>query len=228
MTEAVDHVLFDLDGTLVDTAPDMARALNIVLSETGRSPLPFETLRPHVSHGSTGLLDIAYGKRQPSGERERLRTRFLDVYYRDLARESRPFPGVEPLLAELDDAGIGWGVVTNKPGWLAQPLLRILGLDIRSACLIAGDTLDRRKPDPAPLLFACERIGASPERTIYVGDAERDVQAGRAAGIRTLVALFGYLGTDDAPEFWGADGLIAAPADIWDHLGVDRDSAEAS
>lgn len=223
----IDTVLLDLDGTLVDTAPDMARALNAVLVETGRPPLPFEAIRPHVSHGSTGLLDLAYGPGQPTDERERLRTRFLEVYYGALATDSRPFPGMEALLAELEDAGIHWGVVTNKPGWLAEPLLRTLGLDARSACLVAGDTLSRRKPDPAPLLFACERIGTAPERAAYVGDAERDVAAGRAAGVTTLVALFGYLGPDDEPGTWGADGLLAAPADIWDHLGSARSSAEA-
>lgn len=213
-----DTVLFDLDGTLVDTAPDMARALNDVLLEEGRSPLAFEAIRPRVSHGSTGLLDLAWGTGQLETDRERLRTRFLERYHADLASESRPFPGMEDVLGGLDAARIRWGVVTNKPGWLAEPLLRLLGLDERSACLVAGDTLARRKPDPAPLLFACDRIGTAPARAIYVGDDERDIAAGRAAGLTTLVALFGYLGTGNHPETWGADGLLPAPADLWGHL----------
>lgn len=208
-------VLFDLDGTLVDTAPDMARALNEVLVEEGRAPLAFEAIRPHVSKGSTGLLDAAYGAAQPNAERERLRQRFLDRYRADLASESRPFPGMEQFLRDLEQASIAWGIVTNKPMWLAEPLLRLLGLDARCACLVAGDTLDRRKPDPDPLLHACACLGIEPAHARYVGDDARDVAAGRAAGMATFVALFGYLGTDECPENWGADGLVASPAELW-------------
>ncbi len=211
-------VLFDLDGTLIDTAPDMARALNEMLREEGRRALAFESIRPHVSKGSTGLLDLAYGPEQPAPERERLRQRFLERYRADLASESRPFPGMDELLAELERAGIRWGIVTNKPMWLAEPLLQLLGLDARCACLVAGDTLARRKPDPAPLLHACDCLGIEPAQTRYVGDDERDVAAGRAAGMVTLVALFGYLGTGERPEDWGADGLVTAPAELWPAL----------
>lgn len=208
-------VLFDLDGTLIDTAPDMARALNEVLAEEGRTPLAFEAVRPHVSKGSIGLLDLAYGADQPTGERERLRQRFLERYRADLASESRQFPGMDKLLADLEDADIRWGIVTNKPTWLAQPLLELLDLDARCACLVAGDTLDRRKPDPAPLLHACACLHVAPEEARYVGDDERDVAAGRAAGMATCVALFGYLGTGERPEDWGAQDLVTAPEDLW-------------
>lgn len=220
-------VLFDLDGTLIDTAPDMARALNEVLLEEGRDPLAFEAVRPHVSKGSTGLLDLAYGPDQAPAERERLRARFLERYRADLASESGPFPGMEALLADLESAGICWGIVTNKPGWLAEPLLRTLRLDARCACLVSGDTLDRRKPDPAPLLFACECLGIDPGESLYVGDDERDIAAGRAAGVASFVALFGYLGAGDDPDGWGAHGLLTAPADLWAHVTGDWPPARA-
>lgn len=217
-SEATRVVLFDLDGTLIDTAPDMARALNDVLAEEDRPALPYEAIRPHVSKGANGLLDLAYGAAQGPAERERLRQRFLECYRADLASESRPFPGMETLLGELEAAGIRWGVVTNKPGWLAEPLLAALALDHRCACMVAGDTLEKRKPDPAPLQFACERLGVTTGEAVYVGDDERDIAAGRAAAVRTIVALFGYLGTGDRPQDWGADALIEAPAELWTHL----------
>lgn len=216
--EAPRAVLFDLDGTLIDTAPDMARALNALLAEEGRAPLAFEGVRSQVSKGARGLLDLAYGPDQAESERERLRLRFLQLYRADLAVESRPFPGMEALLADLEDAGIAWGIVTNKPAWLATPLLQHLALDARCACLVAGDTLDRRKPDPEPLLHACACLGIESAQARYVGDDERDVVAGRAAGMATFVALFGYLGADERPESWGADGLVASPGELWPAL----------
>lgn len=211
-------VLFDLDGTLIDTAPDMARALNDVLREEGEPALAFDAVRPHVSKGAKGLLDLAYGPDQAPAERERLRQRFLERYRADLATDSRPFPGMATLLGDLEAAGLRWGVVTNKPGWLAEPLLQALELDRRCACLVSGDTLDQRKPDPAPLLFACERLGVTTEASVYVGDDERDIAAGRAAAMRTIVALFGYLGTGDRPQEWGADALIETPGELWAHI----------
>jgi len=223
----LDAVLFDLDGTLVDTAPDMVRALNDLLVAEGRTALPFEILRPHVSHGSTGLLGVAFADVGPGPELERLRTAFLQRYRSDLATDSRTFPGVDALLDRIESAQLRWGVVTNKPGWLTEPLLRSLGLADRASCIVSGDTLSRRKPDPAPLLHACAALAASPARTMYVGDAERDVAAGRAAGMRTLVALFGYIGADQSPARWGATGLVAHPEDIWRHVAPDRESAEA-
>jgi len=132
------------------------------------------------------------------------------------------------LLARIEAAGVPWGVVTNKPGWLTEPLLAGLGLAARAACVVSGDTLSRRKPDPAPLLHACATLGAAPARSVYVGDDERDVVAGRAAGMRTLVALFGYIGTDRAPAHWGATALVARPEDIWQHLAPGAPAAEAS
>lgn len=220
-------VLFDLDGTLIDTAPDMAAALNDLLVSEGRGRLPFADIRPHVSHGSTGMLRVGFGDALGADETERLRTAFLERYQANLAGHSRPFPGIDALLDTIDAAGLRWGVVTNKPAWLTEPLLRTLGLDARAAVVVSGDTLERRKPDPAPLLFACSTAGTAPARAVYVGDAERDVAAGRAAGMDTFVALYGYLGDDDRPETWGATAHITAPADLWPYIGDRAAPAEA-
>lgn len=223
----IDIVLFDLDGTLIDTAPEMARALNALLLAEDREPLPFETVRPHVSHGSTGLLRLAFGDVLAPDETERLREEFLRLYHEDLASDSRTFPGIDALLRQLEAAGMRWGVVTNKPGWLTTPLLRALDLHERAACVISGDTLTARKPDPAPLLHACAAVGAPPGRAVYVGDAERDVLAGRGAGMETVVALFGYIDADERPETWGATTLVDHPEGIWRHVSRGR-RAEAS
>lgn len=211
-------ILFDLDGTLIDTAPDMAAALNDLLSAEGRQPLPFADIRPHVSHGAAGLLRVGFGLEGESTEMTRLRTSFLDRYQANLAGASRPFPGIDALLHRIEDRGHAWGVVTNKPGWLTEPLLRLLGLDARAAAVVSGDTLEQRKPHPAPLLHACALAGFAPAEAIYVGDAERDVAAGIAAGMDTFVALYGYLGPDDRPGEWGAKALLEHPDELWPHL----------
>jgi len=221
-------VLFDLDGTLVDTAPDMARALNRVLADEGLPALVFEEIRPHVSRGAAGLLALAFGDALDGVELDRLRAAFLVHYAADLAAESRPFSGIEKLIGEIEQAGMCWGVVTNKPGWLTQPLLRALDLSARAACVVSGDTLAQRKPDPAPLLHACALVGNEPAHSVYVGDDERDIAAGRAAGMDTYVALFGYLGADARPDTWGATATIERPADLWARLAQRRDRAEVS
>jgi phosphoglycolate phosphatase len=213
-------VLFDLDGTLLDTAPDMAGALNELRVLEGMTPLPFASLRQHVSHGSARLVSVGFGL-EAGDEYERLRLRFLDVYRARLASDTRPFDGMDHVLAAVESAGFAWGVVTNKPGWLTEPLLQALGLRGRCACVVSGDTLPVRKPHPAPLLHAAEALGLAPGDCTYVGDAERDIQAGRAAGMRTLVAAFGYLGDGDDPEAWGADGLLSRPLDLLGWLGLD-------
>ncbi len=219
-------ILFDLDGTLIDTAPDMAAALNDLLSAEGREPLPFADIRPHVSHGAAGLLRVGFGLEGDSAEMVRLRTSFLDRYQANLAGASRPFPGIAELLQQIEEGDRAWGVVTNKPGWLTEPLLRLLDLDKRAAVIVSGDTLQQRKPHPAPLLHACTRSGFEPAQTVYVGDAERDVAAGIAAGMDTFVALYGYLGPEDRPGDWGASALIEQPGDLWPHLIHPARSAE--
>lgn len=214
----IELVLFDLDGTLVDTAPDMVPALNALLRAEGRAELPYERLRPHVSRGSTGLLHEAFGSELDAAETERLRAAFLALYRRRLAEASVPFPGIESLLARIEDSGMRWGVVTNKPGWLTRPLLTALALHDRAACIISGDSVSERKPHPLPLLHACRLDDTEPARAVYVGDAERDVAAAIAAGMASFVALFGYIAPAERPETWGATALLERPDDLWRHL----------
>lgn len=207
-------LLFDLDGTLVDTAPDLAATLNTLRAEHGLAPLDFDLIRPHVSHGARAMVRVGFGIGEEDARFSALRERFLALYRDRLMVHSRLFAGMEELLAAVESRGVKWGIVTNKPAWLTEPLAAGLGLAERAACIISGDSTRNRKPHPEPLLHASALVGIAPERCLYVGDARRDVEAGRAAGMRTLVALFGYLGTDDRPHEWEADGLIDHPLDI--------------
>lgn len=211
-------VLFDLDGTLADTAPDMAHTLNLLLQEQGRAPLPFDVIRPNVSHGSTALVRLGFALAGEDERLEALRQRFLEIYADNLCRETRLFPGVAQLLETLAARSLKWGIVTNKPGHLTEPLVAWLGLAHPPACIVSGDSTRNRKPHPEPMLHACERAGGAPGQCLYVGDAERDIQAGRQAGMRTLVALFGYIRDDEHPEAWGADAMIRAPMEVIDWL----------
>ncbi|NIP71560.1 MAG: HAD-IA family hydrolase [Gammaproteobacteria bacterium] len=207
-------ILFDLDGTLLDTAPDLAWALNRLRRERGHPALPLEAVRPWVSHGSIGLLRVGFDMGPEDAGFAPLRQRFLDLYQGHLAQETRLFAGMEALLGELEHRRLGWGVVTNKPGWLTEPLLEQLGLAARAACVVSGDTTARRKPDPEPMLYACRSVGCHAAECVYVGDAERDTRAGAAAGMKTLIARFGYIGPDEHPEGWGADDMVDTPMDI--------------
>lgn len=214
MNKTHTTVLFDLDGTLLDTAPDLANALNAVLRANDRQALPFEVIRPVVSHGGNALIELGFGLKPGQPGFEPLRRQLLDYYENNIARETRLFPGMDTVLEHIESGGLKWGVVTNKPGWLTDPLMDALQLSGRAASIVSGDTLKERKPHPAPLLHACRLIGAEPQHCLYVGDAERDIQAGHNAGMTTLVALFGYLLESDRPETWGATALIRQPQDI--------------
>ncbi len=213
----VEAVLFDLDGTLIDTAPDMGGALNRLLLEEGYEPLPLEKIRPHVSRGGLVLTRLGFDGRVAETEIEPLRQRFLQQYRAIVANESRLFDGYESILQALEHRGLPWGIVTNKPEWLTRPLLEQLGLAERSAVVIGGDTLAQRKPHPLPLEVAAERIGVACERCVYVGDDERDVVAGKAAGMKTLVAAYGYIENAADIERWQADGVIDRPEDLLRH-----------
>jgi 2-phosphoglycolate phosphatase len=217
----VGAVLFDLDGTLLDTAPDLTRALNRVLVEQGRAPLPPASVRPYVSHGTRGLLRVGFDMTPDEPGADALRQRMLEVYAQGLADTTRPFPGILDLLEGLERAAIPWGVVTNKPERFTAPLLELLGLARRASVVVGGDTVEQSKPHPAPLLHAARRISMDPGRCVYIGDAQRDIEAGRRAGMRTLAVLYGYLGDDDRPHEWGADGVIHTPAEVldWIELG---------
>lgn len=217
MTE-IRTVLFDLDGTLADTAPDMAHALNLLLREKGCNPLPFDVIRPNVSHGALALVRLGFGLEPGDAAIEPLRQRFLEIYAEHLSRETRLFPGIPPLLEALISRGLNWGIVTNKPGYLTEPLVADLALIHAPVCIVSGDTTKNRKPHPEPMLHACAQAGSKPAQCTYIGDAERDIQAGKQAGMKTLVALFGYIREDEYPEHWGADALIRAPMEVIDWL----------
>jgi 2-phosphoglycolate phosphatase len=218
VTNNIRTVLFDLDGTLADTAPDLAHALNALLREEGKLELPYEAIRPEVSHGATALVKLGFGVAQGDPEFDRLRKRFLALYAENLNRHTRPFDGIEPLLQALQRQGINWGIVTNKPAFLTDPLVAGLRLDPAPVCVVSGDTVANRKPHPEPMLHACAAAGSRPEQCLYVGDAERDIQAGKQAGMKTLIALFGYIGGSETPGRWGADGMICSPGEILDWL----------
>jgi phosphoglycolate phosphatase len=206
-------VLFDLDGTVLDTAPDMWGAMNVLLAEEQRPPLTLAAVRPFVSHGAKGVLKTGFA--DVSAERfAALTRRYLEIYRAALCRETRLFAGMDAVLASLAMRGIPAGIVTNKAAWLTEPLLEGLGLRGRFACVVSGDTVAERKPHPLPILHAAGLVGAAPAECIYVGDAERDVQAAHAAGMRALVALYGYLGAGEDPRTWGGDGHLAAPQDL--------------
>jgi phosphoglycolate phosphatase len=201
-------VFFDLDGTLVDTAPDMVAVLVGLQKDNGSTPLPYELARASVSRGALGLVELAFPA-VGQQEQSRLHQEFLDRYEQAVYVDSRLFPGMAELLGQLELHGTPWGVVTNKPARMTQPLLEKLGLSQRMSCAVSGDTLPQRKPHPAPLLFACELSGVEPARSIYVGDDARDILAGRAAGMTTIAAAYGYITADDSPLLWQADHIAA-------------------
>ena len=207
-------MLFDLDGTLVDTAPDLGHAANLVRAEAGLAPLPVADYRPVASAGARGLLKVAFGIDPAHADFPARRERFLAHYRQHLARESRAFDGIEGALAAFERRGIAWGVVTNKPQWLTDPLMEALGLARRSAVTLGAQ--DGLKPKPAPdaLLRACATLKLSAADCVYVGDDRRDVDAARAAGMPVLAAAWGYVGYGEPIERWGADDILAAPADL--------------
>lgn len=211
-------VLFDLDGTLLDTAPDLAAALNRLRQQEGLGPLPYAAIRPHVSHGSKALTGLGFGLSPDSARFETLRLRLLDLYREDVASRSRLFDGMAEVLHGLRASGLAWGIVTNKPGWLTTPLLAHIPLPVAPGCVVSGDTLPVSKPDPAPLLLAATQLGVAAEHCLYIGDAARDVEAGLRAGMATLVATYGYLTDDDRPESWGAGALVDSPHEILSHV----------
>lgn len=207
-------ILFDLDGTLVDTAPDLAYALNSVLEQEGLEILPYETIRPVASHGSEGLLNLGFGITKDHHHYASLQQRFLQTYQENIARETRLFEGMETVISALENADITWGIVTNKPAFLTDPLIEKLNLTDRAGCVVSADTTPFSKPHPAPMLHACKVIQHAPKECIYIGDAVRDIEAGKNANMRTVAALYGYLSEQDQPEKWQADASINHPHDI--------------
>jgi 2-phosphoglycolate phosphatase len=213
----INAVLFDLDGTFADTAPDLGHALNAMRCSRGLASLPLTATRPVTSLGARGMLGVGFDLAPDHPDYPALRGEFLDLYGKNLCRETRLFPGMAEVLDASEARGLKWGIVTNKAERLARPLIALLGYGARAACVIGGDTTGRTKPDPEPLFCACRTIGAPPETCVYVGDDERDVVAGRVAGMKTVAVEYGYL-NGSAPVTWGADAVIRHPQELLDYI----------
>ena len=215
---ALDMILFDLDGTLADTARDLWAALERLCEEEQRPAPAYELFRPVVSQGSPAMLQLGFDCEPTHPDYPRLRARLLDLYHQDIASHTTLFPDIEHLIATLERGGYRWGIVTNKPGWLTEPLLEQLGFGSNAACVVSGDTLPQRKPDPEPLLYACRQAACPPARCAYVGDARTDITAGRRAGMHTVAASFGYIPSGEDPRTWQADTVIDAPLELLDWM----------
>lgn len=207
-------VLFDLDGTLIDTAPDFIRCLNQLRQLHNLEPLAAEQIRPSVSNGARAMIRVGFGLEPEHDGYVEKHTAFLDLYEAGVAVETTLFEGMDSLLANLEARGIPWGIVTNKPVRFAEPLVQALGLAQRCATLICPDHVSERKPHPEPLFLACQRIGAAPEQAIYVGDHERDIEAGRNAGMRTIAVRYGYIEQPHAVDLWQADIIVDTVSDL--------------
>jgi len=214
----VRGVLFDLDGTLIDSAPDLAGAANRLRADHGLEPLPLEILRPMVGSGARGMVGVAFGVVPGEPRFEPLRDTFLAHYDAMLLERTAPFAGVDEMLCALEAAGVPWGIVTNKAARFTLPIVAGLGLAQRAAALVCGDTTPHSKPHPEPLLHAARTLGLAPEDVVYVGDDLRDAQAARAAGMAMVVATWGYLGLGEPAHSWGADALVDTPTQLLEWL----------
>jgi phosphoglycolate phosphatase len=229
-------VLFDLDGTLLDTAADLVASANWALAEEGLPPCPLEETKPYISGGARTMLEywlVKHVEQRPiasypqanivnavnDGLLERLMNRMLEHYQANLACHTRFFDGMEPVLESLEDAGLPWGIVTNKQSRFTDPLAEALNLTRRTRCIISGDTTIQAKPHPLPLLTASAQLGIDPELCVYIGDAARDIEAGKRAGMATLAALYGYIAADEDVGAWGADDALESPGDLLSWIG---------
>ena len=213
-SKQLQAVVFDLDGTLLDTAPEFVEVVQSLRRENGLAPLPVEQVRSVVSDGARAMVSLALDITPEQPGFESHRQRFLAIYAAGLGQASPPFPGVAELVTRLDAAGIGWGVSTNKPSYLAEPLLDRLAFNPPAGSLVCPDHVSRPKPDPEPLLLNCRQLNCDPEYCIYIGDHRRDIDAGRAAGMYTITAAYGYIHADDDPADWGADSVAWDSQDL--------------
>lgn len=214
MSHRMDAVLLDLDGTLIDTAPDLVSVLNGLLREDGRPQLPFALARNEVSNGAIGLIRRAYGSSLSESQMQRLRGRFLEDYARRICKCSRIFNGLSDIFDKRHEICSRWGIVTNKPQALTESLLRGLRIETWPDCVVGGDRLAKRKPDPAPLLHAAELLSVAPARCAYVGDSNRDIVAGKAARMTTVAAAYGYIRPGEDVSAWDADAIVARPRQL--------------
>ncbi len=213
-----EAVLFDLDGTLADTAPDLGESANLLLAEEGHAAKPLAMLRPYTSQGVRGLLKAGFDIDATHPHYERLSHRFLEIYEQRLCAATRLFDGIPELLDALESLSLGWGIVTNKRMLFTDPLVGLLQLTPRTHCVVSGDTTAEAKPSPLPIEHACRLLNCRPERTLYVGDDRRDIIAGRAAGCQTVAVSYGYLGDGGPLHTWGADLIIDHPAELAAYL----------
>jgi N-acetyl-D-muramate 6-phosphate phosphatase len=213
-------VLFDLDGTLIDSAPDLGHAADLMRVRRGLPSLPLERYRPMAGAGARGMIGVAFGFGTDHPDFEALRQEFFDNYQACMTERTRAFDDIEAMLGALESSGRPWGVVTNKSERFALPLTAAMPMFARAATVVAGDTTPHAKPHPAPLLEAARRLGLPPEACLYVGDDERDVQAGKAAGMPTVAACYGYLGVQADVSAWGADAVIENPRELLNFLGL--------
>jgi phosphoglycolate phosphatase len=211
-------VLFDLDGTLIDSAPDLAGAANDLRQQHGLPALPFASLRPMVGAGARGMVGAAFGVKPGHADFEPLRDAFLARYAQRMLQQTEVFDDMWPVLEQLERTGVRWGVVTNKAARFTEPIVDGLGLRARLAALVCGDTTPHSKPHPAPLLEAARQLGLDATACVYVGDDARDVVAGRAAGMATLAAQWGYLGEGPGVHEWGADAVLGVPSELLNWL----------
>ncbi|QLG87996.1 HAD-IA family hydrolase [Chitinibacter bivalviorum] len=215
----IKAVLFDLDGTLADTAPDMGAALNRLLIEEGVAPRSLDDIRPVTSHGARGLLELGFGIGPTHARFSELRERFLDLYAEKICEGTTLFDGISELIEEINARGMAWGIITNKPMRFTDPLVQLLPLPIAPQTCVSGDTVGIPKPDAKPMLHAAAELGIDPIHCLYVGDAERDIEAGRRVGMKTVLANYGYISDSDDTASWGADLNINHPLELLVHLG---------
>jgi 2-phosphoglycolate phosphatase len=214
----IQAVLFDLDGTLADTARDLGGALNRLLAEEGLPAQPYAAIRPIASHGARGLVSLGFGITQDHARFEEYRLRFLDQYEHGFANETCLFDDINAMISALHQRGLIWGIITNKPMRFTDRLVPALPFALPPAVVVSGDTVGIAKPDPKPMLYAASQINIAPEHCLYVGDAERDIQAGRAVGMKTVLVNWGYIAEYDRPHEWGADIRIDHPLELLAHL----------
>lgn len=214
----IEAVLFDLDGTFADTAPDLGAALNHVRGQHHLPPLPLATIRPQASHGSAGLLRLGFNIEPDAAQFPALRDAFLTYYSAHICDYTRLFAGMAELVATLEQRGLPWGIVTNKPHRFTLPLMQALGYAERAACLISGDTCARAKPYPDPLLEASTVLGIAPQRCLYLGDDKRDMEAAQAAGMRGIIARYGYIDAQTNPDEWHATGDADSPLALLNYI----------
>ncbi len=214
----INAVLFDLDGTLLDTAADLSAAMNVLLTRYNFPTIPIAELTPHISQGSTGMLQKSFNLELDDPRFNDLRQQFFDIYRAQIKIDTQPFPGIEEFIEQIVNHGLAWGVVTNKPEWLAKPLLNEFVFAQSTGCVIGGDTLGKAKPNPEPLWYACGLLNQPVAHCIYVGDAKRDIEAGNRAGMRTVIAKYGYIPHDEDLNTWEATQAVDSVYELMDFV----------